>query len=370
VRDASRHGLEPEMYLTPAVAAALDGLPVRGDARVARDAATTLAALRYMRDLHLGRVDPRTLGLRLPVWDEPHDFARFLAASVNAGRPLEAIDGLAPPYVVYGLLVEALATYRTLATRPLPVLSRPKASLHPGDDDAVVPAVVARLAAFGDLDPAALPPSAGNRYDSVLAEGVARFQTRHGLTADGVLGARTLAALSVTPSARASQIAIALERLRWLPDLGTRRVVAVNIPMFELWAWDADRDLALLKTGRGGLPLLEWGPENVRSNSAGTRLYAMSGSGGQGATASPGLAIDQNKAGVRHNAPLSAEFRGGPLVNAKGQVIAVVSLNYRPTGIDVGDIPYAPSIVLACEKVLSCPSSITATTQAPRKPGG
>jgi S1-C subfamily serine protease len=136
----------------------------------------------------------------------------------------------------------------------------------------------------------------------------------------------------------------------------------------ELWAWDADHDLALLKTPRAGLPQLEWAPEPVRSKVAGTRLYALSGSGGQGATASPGLAIDENQSGVRHNAPLSPEFRGGPLVNSGGQVIAVVSTAYRPTGIDAGEIPYAPSILAACEKVLRCPSAVTATTAPPSAP--
>jgi murein L,D-transpeptidase YcbB/YkuD len=34
---------------------------------------------------------------------------------------------------------------------------------------------------------------------------------------------------------------MALERLRWLPDLTNERVIALNIPMFQLWAWDALR---------------------------------------------------------------------------------------------------------------------------------
>ena len=68
---------------------------------------------------------------------------------------------------------------------------------------------------------------------------VGRFQARHGLTPDGALGPRTIAALQVPVATRARQITLALERLRWLPDLGARRVVVVNIPMFRLWAWEA-----------------------------------------------------------------------------------------------------------------------------------
>jgi murein L,D-transpeptidase YcbB/YkuD len=70
-------------------------------------------------------------------------------------------------------------------------------------------------------------------------EGVRRFQIRHGLEPDGVLGKGTQAALRVPVAWRVRQIELALERLRWLPDFGARRLVAINIPMFRLWAWDS-----------------------------------------------------------------------------------------------------------------------------------
>ncbi|MEZ5266330.1 MAG: serine protease [Acidimicrobiales bacterium] len=133
----------------------------------------------------------------------------------------------------------------------------------------------------------------------------------------------------------------------------------------EVWAWDAGHDIALIKTGRGSLPQLEWAPEGERSQTAGKRVYAVSGSGGQGATAAPGLAVDASQAGIRHDTPLSPEFRGGPLTNAVGQVLGIVSTGYQPTGIDPGELTFAPYITMACAEVLRCPESVTATTAAP-----
>ena len=66
-----------------------------------------------------------------------------------------------------------------------------------------------------------------------------RFQIRHGLEPDGVRGKGTQAALRVPLAWRVRQIELALERLRWLPDLGDRRLIALNIPMFRFWAWDS-----------------------------------------------------------------------------------------------------------------------------------
>ena len=66
-----------------------------------------------------------------------------------------------------------------------------------------------------------------------------RFQARHGLENDGVLGQRTHTALGIPLAWRIRQIELALERVRWLPHPGGERVVAISIPMFRLWAWGA-----------------------------------------------------------------------------------------------------------------------------------
>lgn len=230
------HGLDPDDYRVPAPPDSLGS-----------DVALTVSALRAMHDLHLGRVDPRSLGLRLPTWAEPHDFAVILEAGVEAGTPAAAISGLAPPFALYARLRDALRAYRALADAgPLPDLAVPPTSVRPGELYRDRVALDTRLRAFGDL-PGELPVLGGDsdRLDGPVVDALRLFQHRHGLTPDGVLGARTAAALRVEPAARVQQIVLALERLRWLPDLGTRRLVAVNIPMFRAWAWDAARDDAV-----------------------------------------------------------------------------------------------------------------------------
>lgn len=67
------------------------------------------------------------------------------------------------------------------------------------------------------------------------------FQSRHGLAADGVVGAKTLAAMNVPLEMRVQQLEANLERWRWLPrELGERHV-RVNIPGFQLEVRDAGR---------------------------------------------------------------------------------------------------------------------------------
>src|SRR4029453_16904913 len=105
--------------------------------------------------------------------------------------------------------------------------------VHPGDQFAESGALYDLLRALGDLQADAARPIQG-AYEGALVEGVRRFQRRHGLKDDGVIGKATQSALEVPLGWRVRQIELALERLRWLPDLVGSRLVAVNFPMFRL----------------------------------------------------------------------------------------------------------------------------------------
>jgi len=71
--------------------------------------------------------------------------------------------------------------------------------LEPGMRDARIAAVQARLKASGDL---AGTDSASDLYDASLRHAIERFQSHHGLTADGIIGAGTIEALNVPVEAR------------------------------------------------------------------------------------------------------------------------------------------------------------------------
>lgn len=238
LRSAARHGLEPAGYLLGPVAALEAGVPDRAEARAEFDVVLSLGVLRYMRHLHAGRVDPRALGMRIDPWREPHDGPAMLREAVAAGRVVAAIESLAPPLAVYARLVDALSRYREIAKRRDPEVPPFVRAVRPGEPYAGAHALGVLLEAAGDLTAGDVPLPDADLYDGALVEGARRFQARHGLTPDGVLGERTVAAARVPAVARVNQIELALERLRWLPRLGARRLVVVNIPMFRLWAWD------------------------------------------------------------------------------------------------------------------------------------
>lgn len=237
---AAEDGLDPDDYAATSLAQRSSALASAPPAEAAAwDHALTLAMLRFLRELHGGRVDPHALGFRVRRAPAATDLPQRLRDAAASGRLTALAQSLRPAFAEYGLLRGALARYRALADSPevqqWPAW-QPIRAVDPGSDLAQAPLLRARLVAFGDL-PADAPP-ATTRYDDVLVNGVKHFQGRHGLEADGVLGRATQRALAVPPAERVRQLEWAMERLRWLAPLDSERFIAINIPMYRLWAVD------------------------------------------------------------------------------------------------------------------------------------
>lgn len=239
--EAHRHGLVPAHYGAWQAAALQDTdegpRSASADARARVEVRLSAGLLRFWRDLHIGRIDPRRVGFRMNLPQHDDDFVLLLRHAAEAGRVEQTTAALTPPLVLYRLLTDALARYRALAaSTPRFTMATPARSITVGMPFAQAESLERHLIALGDLDRATASAASG-RYEPALAEAVARFQRRHGLADDGVLGRGTVAALTVPLRERVTQIELSLERLRWLPELRPEGLVAVNIPMFRLWAW-------------------------------------------------------------------------------------------------------------------------------------
>ena len=137
LRCADDDGLEPHDYGSAdldRLAATLDAARAPGIDDVASfDIALSAAMLRYFRDLHLGRIDPRSIGFHVRLPDDSHDFAALLRAAVAGDRVANATADLAPALVQYRALRMALATCRSLASADIAALPSVTVAVHPGE---------------------------------------------------------------------------------------------------------------------------------------------------------------------------------------------------------------------------------------------
>jgi len=206
------------------------------------DVRLSQAALRFVTDLHYGRVDPLALGFNVP---RPHaglDLVATLQALSRSTDVRSTIGSVEPPFYHYKLLKEAVARYRALAQQPeLTRLPAPPPRLKIGDPYQGAAALRRLLVAVGDLPAGTPAASTDTTFDSALSAGVRAFQGRHGLAPDGVLGKATYASLTTSFAHRERQIDLTLERWRWLPPFQTPPIV-VNIPQFHLYAFATAED--------------------------------------------------------------------------------------------------------------------------------
>jgi murein L,D-transpeptidase YcbB/YkuD len=237
-------GLEPDDYDADKWAARLDALKTASDADKAEfDATLTVAAMRYVSDLHIGRVNPQHFKFGIDAAAKKYDLPQFFAQQLlNATDIRSALAKIEPPFDGYQQTEAALVAYQKLSAAgdgpPVPQVTR---SIAPGDTYAGVPQLVARLRLLGDM------PTGPEiiDYDQSVSDGIKRFQLRHGLEPDGKLGTKTVSEINTPLANRVRQLVYALERWRWLPPEFPQPPVVVNIPEFRLRAFEAGQKVGL-----------------------------------------------------------------------------------------------------------------------------
>jgi len=203
------------------------------------DVALTVSAMRYISDLHIGRVNPEQLGFHLDVGPKKYDLSELLGGIAAADDVAARLDAVEPQYEYYRALQAALVRYRALAPRvaALQPLPEPAKSLEPGGTYDAMPKLAELLVLTGDLPAAEQAAAGATTYGGPMIAAVKRFQERHGLAADGVAGKGTFRALNTPVAARLRQMELTLERWRWLAHEFGEPPIVVNIPAFQLRAF-------------------------------------------------------------------------------------------------------------------------------------
>lgn len=253
IRGAHQEGLNPSDYHLAAIEKLLGAVPEKPPAvnsqtpleLVDVDLLLTDAFLSLSNDYSAGRVQPEGRLANWPCGKSNLDLAARLDSAISSKNVESSLQALLPQRAGYRRLRKVLAGYRDVATRGGwgTVPEGPK--LAKGSTDERVTALRNRLRASGDWT--STKESFSDPFDDALQQGVHKFQQRHGLDGDGIVGPSTLAALNVSVEARIEQIKVNMERWRWLTRDLEKEFILVNIANFELYIVENENPIARMR---------------------------------------------------------------------------------------------------------------------------
>ncbi len=202
------------------------------------DMLLTDGILRLAYHMLFGKVDPEELD---PNWNLSADIAGLepaagLEAALASPNLYDFIEDFKPQHPFYLKLRDALASYLAIADMGGWAEIPAGKVLRKGERDVRVAALRRRAYVTGDLKE--IGDEASTLFDSDLETAVRRFQARHGLSDDGAVGPKTLAAMNITVEKRIDEIRVNLERTRWVLNDITDRFVLVNIAGFAVYYVD------------------------------------------------------------------------------------------------------------------------------------
>jgi len=142
----------------------------------------------------------------------------------------ESIFGLIEPKLpFYSEAVKIYRRYAKLKEREFETIALKK-KLRKGRSSPVVARIKERLALEGFFS-----GETTELFDNEFEDAVKEFQKYHGLTPDGVIGKKTLAALNKPFSEKLETIKLNLDRIRKSPARIHPKVLWINVPSYRLW---------------------------------------------------------------------------------------------------------------------------------------
>jgi murein L,D-transpeptidase YcbB/YkuD len=225
--------------------------PMNNEERADLELLATDAFMLALYHCYLGKVDPIELSTQWNFSERPLSPQSALARVsevLAAGQIREAFERARPQHPWYRLGRERLREYRAIAAAGGWPGIPDGPVLKPGMSDPRVPVLRRRLQVTHDLPETPMPGAAagstpaagsvtagaGELYDPALETAVRAFQQRHGVTADGVIGQGTRAAMNVPVEARIDQLRVNLERGRWTLHEIKGEFVLVDVAGFDV----------------------------------------------------------------------------------------------------------------------------------------
>ena len=224
---AAEHGLNAQDYQAEAL---FQKLGARGSATlVDLEVHLSRSIVAYAQHLNAGRLDPKAVNREIVVYPKVVASNKILESLRKTKSIQIYLRLLAPHTERYERLRLALSDYKLIAANG-GWTSIPTGDVIKPGGKAVAPerldALRKRMFEDGLLGNATL---IGEGYSEQLIAAVKKFQLRHGLEPDGVIGPQTLTQMNTSVEKRIRTMELNLERRRWMQNDYGRYYVFANL---------------------------------------------------------------------------------------------------------------------------------------------
>lgn len=231
IANAEKEGLNPEDYQLSKILKNEKKVDSLTEKEITDyDLLLTASLEKYISDLSFGKLNPKKL---YDDWDlkiAKSDSHKNISDALQKDSLSAIIDKAKPNHPIYKRLENALVLINKFPEDTLKTIEI-LGNLKPNDTNKALIPIKKRLAYWNDLQ---LPEKFTNSYDEETLKAVKKFQLRHGLEPDGIIGKGTLAQLNVSKDTRKKQIIANMERWRWFPKTMGEHYVIINIPEYKL----------------------------------------------------------------------------------------------------------------------------------------
>ncbi|MFN3405512.1 MAG: murein L,D-transpeptidase [Cytophagaceae bacterium] len=202
------------------------------------DILLTLTFFKYARQIWQGASSPEVN--KWHIKKKEVDYIASLNAVLAGKDSLNPLISQNPLHQEYHYLKKALYHYKEIQKSGgwgEIILPEGIEAIQKGDSFLIIREFKKRLYITGDFS----SEVENSDFDSDLEKAVKQFQFRHGLDSTGIVNKKTVSEMNIPVESRIRQIAVNMERWRWLPAKGGAKYIAINIPNYMLHAFENNK---------------------------------------------------------------------------------------------------------------------------------
>ncbi|WP_163398235.1 L,D-transpeptidase family protein [Flavobacterium fluviatile] len=231
LKNAEELGLNPNDYRVKKMESFEARFNILSDRELAEyDLLLTHNFEKYIIHLYEGKLNPKFLYRNWALEEKSLDVNSHLVKSFIRNTLDSLVENIQPKTQTYKQLLKALKLINNFPEDNIQTIAFTE-KIKLNDTNPSLINIKKRLLYWNDMSGS---DDLTKIYDQKTFESIKKFQSRHGLPADGVIGASTIHALNFSKEKRKHQIIVNLERWRWYPNEFAENYFIINIPDFKL----------------------------------------------------------------------------------------------------------------------------------------